>query len=160
MPAKVANIYTYVLSRLDRSGGPKACWPWLRSLNRPKTGYGRVKHDGKNLLIHRIVWEHDRKRAVPVGKRVLHRAVNLSCEEHGSARLTNDQARRIFLDTRPRIVIHRETGISISQLQRIFDRKNWRPITENLTTPLRMDGRSHPGVAQAFAKMAAEEERS
>jgi hypothetical protein len=42
--------------KVDRSGGPEACWPWLASI-RGNNGYGGVWWKGKTCLAHRVAWE-------------------------------------------------------------------------------------------------------
>lgn len=42
-------------ARVDRSGGPDACWPWIAG-KFPK-GYGCVTVDGRARSAHRIAWE-------------------------------------------------------------------------------------------------------
>lgn len=41
--------------RVDRSGGPDACWPWTGPFR--VSGYGYIKKDGRNHVSHRMVWE-------------------------------------------------------------------------------------------------------
>jgi hypothetical protein len=40
--------------RVDRSGGPDACWPWTAAIN--GGGYGSVGWEGKTLAAHRIAY--------------------------------------------------------------------------------------------------------
>jgi hypothetical protein len=42
-------------AKVDRSGGPDACWLWLGS-HQKKTGYGSVTYHGKPMLAHRVAW--------------------------------------------------------------------------------------------------------
>jgi hypothetical protein len=42
-------------SRVDRSGGPDACWLWTAL--RSKKGYGRVFRDGREVGAHRMAYE-------------------------------------------------------------------------------------------------------
>lgn len=41
-------------SNVDQSGGPDACWPWMRSKNH--LGYGNVSWDGKVRRSHRVAY--------------------------------------------------------------------------------------------------------
>lgn len=41
-------------SKVDRSGGPAACWPWLGW--RDRDGYGRTKVGGVRVLTHRFAF--------------------------------------------------------------------------------------------------------
>jgi hypothetical protein len=41
--------------KVDRSGGPDACWPWLAG--KARTGYGRVAWKGGPRTAHRVAWE-------------------------------------------------------------------------------------------------------
>lgn len=40
--------------KVDRSGGPAACWPWTGHLD--GGGYGRFKYEGSARKAHRIAW--------------------------------------------------------------------------------------------------------
>jgi len=43
-------------SKVDRSGGPDACWPWTAALTR--SGYGRFNPTrAKRIVAHRMTWE-------------------------------------------------------------------------------------------------------
>lgn len=50
------NTIEDVLARLDRSGGPDACWPWTGALTRK--GYGQVRWRGRRSRVHRVIAEH------------------------------------------------------------------------------------------------------
>lgn len=41
-------------SKVDRSGGPDACWPWLGST---RNGYGQIWSNGKLVRTHRVAYE-------------------------------------------------------------------------------------------------------
>ena len=42
-------------SKVDTSGGPDACWPWLGTIC--PDGYGRVKVDGRSLGAHVVAYD-------------------------------------------------------------------------------------------------------
>jgi hypothetical protein len=42
-------------SKVDRSGGPDACWPWTAGMF--STGYGAFKVDGRTLKASRMAYE-------------------------------------------------------------------------------------------------------
>lgn len=46
----------HLWSKLDRSGGPDACWPFTGKPNNDD-GYGRIMHNGKRYQTHRLAWE-------------------------------------------------------------------------------------------------------
>ena len=39
-------------SKVDRSGGPDACWPWMAARN--EHGYGVMRIEGRNVRAHRV----------------------------------------------------------------------------------------------------------
>jgi hypothetical protein len=41
-------------SKVDRSGGPDACWPWTGALLR--NGYGHLSHGGGTTTAHRVAF--------------------------------------------------------------------------------------------------------
>ena len=52
------------------------CWEWTRGVN--SKGYGRINHQGKNMLTHRYSWDlHN--GPIPVGLYVLHHCDNRRC---------------------------------------------------------------------------------
>lgn len=63
-------------SKVDRSGGPDACWNWIGYIN--KHGYGSVKWRGKCCLAHRTAYEIA-NGPIPEGKCVLHKCDNPPC---------------------------------------------------------------------------------
>ena len=68
-------------SRVDKSGGPDACWPWLGP--RLPTGYGQVSFRGQVRATHRLAWELT-NGPIPEGEGyhgmcVLHRCDNPPC---------------------------------------------------------------------------------
>lgn len=69
-------------SKVDRSGGPDACWPWTGS--KPGYGYGLIGSGGKHgrtLRAHRVAWELA-NGPIPAGLWVLHLCDNPPCVNH------------------------------------------------------------------------------
>lgn len=63
-------------SKVDRSGGPDACWPWLGAHDRH--GYGSLGIDGKTVKAYRLAWELAHG-PIPPGMSVCHRCDNPPC---------------------------------------------------------------------------------
>jgi hypothetical protein len=68
-------------NRVDKSGGPDACWPWQGFRNRD--GYGTVGadkniHEQRSLLTNRVAWALT-KGPIPEGMSVLHSCDNPPC---------------------------------------------------------------------------------
>lgn len=80
----MANPWTIPLAvrfeaKVDRSRGPRACHPWIASIN--GAGYGQIGLGGRgggNGLAHRVAWEIA-NGAIPDGLQVLHRCDNKLC---------------------------------------------------------------------------------
>ena len=63
-------------SKVDRSGGPNACWPWTAL--RKDTGYGRFRIDGRMYRAHRLAFQLAHGE-IPAGYSVCHRCDNPPC---------------------------------------------------------------------------------
>jgi hypothetical protein len=63
-------------SKVDKSVGPDACWPWTGF--RDDDGYGRGYDGTKTGIAHRIVWRLT-KGPIPAGLCVCHRCDNPPC---------------------------------------------------------------------------------
>lgn len=63
-------------SRIDRSSGPDACWPWMRGCN--AGGYGQFSVNGRDQGAHRIAYELENGPVLD-DLCVLHRCDNPSC---------------------------------------------------------------------------------
>lgn len=64
-------------SRVDKSGGPDACWPWLGAKN--QKGYGRRNFRGVVTLAHRAAYVIS-KGEVPDGFTIDHLCRNRACQ--------------------------------------------------------------------------------
>lgn len=62
-------------SKVDMSGGPAACWPWMAGLGRH--GYGKFWNEGRTIAAHRVALTIS-AGAIPYGAWVLH-----SCDVPG-----------------------------------------------------------------------------
>ena len=65
----------YFWSKVDKSGGPDACWPWKGSLH--KQGYGHIGWDSKTQFAHRIAFALEYEN--PGKLNVYHLCDNPSC---------------------------------------------------------------------------------
>lgn len=66
-------------SKVDRSGGPEACWPFTGSIN-VQHGYGQFRLGKQVARAHRVaVVLGDPPREIPAGMYVLHSCDNPRC---------------------------------------------------------------------------------
>lgn len=63
-------------SKVDRSGGPDACWLWTATVK--STGYGEIKYRGVHWGAHRLAYVLE-VGPIPDGMWVLHRCDNRRC---------------------------------------------------------------------------------
>lgn len=64
-------------SKVDKSGGPEACWPWTASCDK-RNRYGKFWQDGGMRPAHIVAYE-EAHGPVPQGMKVLHRCDNPPC---------------------------------------------------------------------------------
>lgn len=141
-------------SKVDRSGGPDACHPWTRALN--KAGYGLFAHDGESLAAR---WAYKRfVGPLKPGEMVRHTCDNPPCqnrrhwlkgtvvensrdcvererqwrpqgEVNVKARLTEDQVRQIRDDAvTPRKVLAFQYSVSVPTICSIQNRATWKHV--------------------------------
>lgn len=72
----MTNTATKFWNRVDKSGGPEACWPWTGY--RCRRGYGQVSMGGRVRKAHRVALEVSGV-AVPTNAEACHRCDNPSC---------------------------------------------------------------------------------
>lgn len=74
---EIANLYRIRFwEKVDRSGGPDACWPWMGGRN--DDGYGIAQFDGKFVGAHRLAYMISNGE-IPCGFLVCHRCDTPSC---------------------------------------------------------------------------------
>lgn len=71
-------------SRVDKSGGPDACWPWTRGCF--SFGYGQIRIQSKARVAHRLAWELTHG-PIPNSLFVLHHCDNPPCCNPGPKHL-------------------------------------------------------------------------
>jgi hypothetical protein len=64
-------------AKVDRSGGPDACWPWLAGIS-TNTGYGNIWWDGTTQSAHRVAYELA-TGTIPAGLTIDHLCSNRAC---------------------------------------------------------------------------------
>lgn len=64
------SLARHFFPKIDRSGGPEACWPWLGL--RDADGYGITGAAGAVGRAHRLAWEIANGQSVPAGLLMRH----------------------------------------------------------------------------------------
>ncbi len=141
-------------SKVDKSGGPDACWPWYAPIYH---GYGRFSVESKKSVpAHRFAYELT-NGPIPDGLLVCHKCDNRACcnpahhflgtdadnihdcvakgrNAHGSrngrAKLTEEQVREIraAYPERTQDSLAREYGVSQRLISLIVRGENWRRV--------------------------------
>jgi hypothetical protein len=140
-------------SKVDTSGGPDACWPWLG----PKDwdGYGLIKHNGRMERANRVALELGKGKLQP-GQLACHkcdnptccnfnhlfpgthkenhadrdakgRRVNVTGEQHGQSKLNWEKVRQIrtLAGQQTQAALSEQFHISPRQIRKIITNKNW-----------------------------------
>lgn len=139
------RVMSKIVKRTEADGG---CWTWTGATIH---GYGRFLRDGKNIQVHRYIYE-ETHGPILGGLCVLHKCDNRLCcnPDHlflgtraensrdmiekgrlvvslGGRKLTDDQIREIkqIGKTRPYIELSNRYGVSQSQICRIVNGQVW-----------------------------------
>ena len=139
--------------RFDRSGD---CWEWNRG--RDGSGYGKMPFKGKTLRAHRVAYELN-NGSIPAGLHILHTCDNPACvrPDHlwagtnvdnmadktakrravgaakgsaNGAKLSAEEARKIYSDSRSYRVVSRHYGVSLTAVGDIKTGRTWAKITQ------------------------------
>lgn len=78
MPRYSTPFPTRFWKKVDRSGGPNACWPWLGTTNQQGYGICPTPGPGGSRLAHRVAYEMT-NGFLPAGQCALHRCDNPPC---------------------------------------------------------------------------------
>lgn len=146
--------------KVDRSGGPDACWEWLRYRN--TRGYGRLSLNGGGVGAHRVAWKIAH-RASTGTLDVLHACDNPACcnpahlflgtqldnmkdmhqkgrHAHGrtvhTARLHEDTVRFIrnaVAGGESQLSLARYFGVTTSAICNIVSRKSWMHVCDEVS---------------------------
>jgi len=81
--SRLAQSAARFWDRIDRSGGPEACWPWMgakRTLSRYGAGaYGIFRRRGHVVYAHREALERSLGRPLAAGEIAMHHCDNPPC---------------------------------------------------------------------------------
>lgn len=87
--------------KIDRSGGPNACWNWMAGLDRG--GYGNANYRGKQYIAHRLAYKLTHGE---VPRMLCHTCDNRRCCNPTHVYAGNPKANRRDQDDRGRRVNH------------------------------------------------------
>jgi hypothetical protein len=135
------------IERGVQKGPPSECWPWTRA--HLPSGYGKLRHDKKYLLAHRVVWELQ-NGPIPNGLQVCHSCDNPPCCNPEHLWLGTPKANtvdmiakgRLRLGYRPFGMNHHRAKATTEQVEMI----RALPPGTNLNAIAREIGMSGPGV--------------
>ncbi len=163
------------------------CWEWAGC--RFNTGYGCIAVDNKQLGTHRLVWEMHNGVKIPEGLLVRHSCDNRSCcnpyhlsigtvqdnsddmvsrnrqaqcQEHGRAKITDEEARQIVDSSEPYSVLAKRYGLSKASICRLKTGRGWRGLglenTREIKPRCKLDADAARAVysAQGLQKEIAE----
>lgn len=125
--AKFCSWQCKLETKFDRSGGPKACWPFIGS--KLPTGYGQVSiGNGKEFeYAHRVVWMK-KHGPIPPGMFVCHHCDNPSCgnPRHLFVGTHSDNMQDCIAKGRGRWAGGNKARKKMSQfMKRLHKRKKW-----------------------------------
>jgi hypothetical protein len=151
------RVIRRVLERLDRSGGPEACWPCKGS--RLPHGYVQIGWSENGTVggdyAHRIVLAHTLQRPLAPGEEALHQCDNPPCgnpahiflgtqqdnckdmaqknrstqgERNPASRLSSTEIQAIRQDQRPSWSVALDYGVTARQVRKIRQGVQWKHV--------------------------------
>lgn len=99
--------------KVDRSGGPEACWPYHRL---DTLGYGRFAKHGPYAYAHRTVWQIC-KGPIPKDRDVLHRCDNRRCCNPRHLFLGTHQDNMLDMQRKERRRSNRLTAVQVREIR-------------------------------------------
>ncbi len=147
-------------AKVDRSGGPDACWPWMAYTD--PNGYGTIGRNGKMVRANRVALERELGRSIWPGQCSCHTCDNPPCcnpshlfegtrgdnqrdmvakgrgvdtrgVQNNHAKLTDADVRGIR-DKHRRGALQKEIagefGMDVSSISYIVNRKTWKHVED------------------------------
>lgn len=102
--------------KVDRSGGPDACWPYHRI---DPIGYGRFLKSGPFAFAHRTAWQIA-KGSIPAGMDVLHRCDNRRCCNPSHLFLGTHQDNMLDMARKGRNPVAQLTAEQVNEIRGLF----------------------------------------
>ena len=144
------TLRAYMEARIDKSGGPAACWPWTGG--RDRKGYPKGKYEGRTIRAHRVY------ACVPQDMLACHVCDNPPCcnpahivpgtplfnnrdratkgrnadkrgEKHHLAKITEEDVRAIRAATGTQAAIAAQYGVNQAAVSMIRSGKRWGHVT-------------------------------
>lgn len=152
---KFCSMRCALVSRIDRSGDPDGCWPWM-GYRDPVNGYGRLHHAGVKGLAHRLFFTL-LTGPIPNDLLVCHTCDNPPCmnprhlwlgtiadnnadkmakgreyrargDDHVQVKLTSEIVSAIRASTEPNVMLAVHYGVTRQHIRGIRIRKTWRHL--------------------------------
>jgi len=134
-----------IWSKVDRSAGSDACWPWIGKLH---DGYGATSLSGKSLKAHRAVMLIEGHR-IPPGHHVDHQCRNRACCNPSHLRIVTARMNTLENSVAPTAMnaakTHCSHGHPLSG-ENLIERRGWRQCRECQRRVQRANNWKHRGL--------------
>lgn len=122
MPRFVANTAAQIIGFADQSGGPTACWPWMKA--RAKYGYGVATWRSRKWAAHRLIWALT-NGDIPDGKVVMHMCNNPPCCNPAHLRVATQAENIAHRDACGRTATGERSGAALHPEGRARGERHW-----------------------------------